>query len=184
VKTFFTSVATFLSQLSINCHQHNYLMVFININYMTLMQDIPLCFQNNIWHTNWQSNTAVFITIYNLRATCFDSFESSSGPSMNRNKTIYWLDSLGSDHWRAWWWLEGVETCSPEVVDCNKNCCVWLSIWMSYIINSMAACFDQKLVIFRPVRNINIKLQYANSFYGKTEISVFRVSHVLVSSKI
>jgi hypothetical protein len=39
--------------------------------------------------------------------------------------------SLGSVHWRAWWWLEGVETCSPEAVDCNKNCCVWLSICMS-----------------------------------------------------
>jgi hypothetical protein len=26
------------------------------------------------------------------------------------------LDNLGSAPWRAWWWLEGVETCSPGVV--------------------------------------------------------------------
>jgi hypothetical protein len=77
-----------------------------------LMQDIPMCFQ---WQyktcINGSQNTTVFITIYYLRST----------------RRL--LRVLG--RWRAWWWLEGVETCSPEVVDRNKNCCVLTAIYLS-----------------------------------------------------
>jgi len=41
----------------------------------------------HVRHINGTQNTTVFIIIYYLRATCFDSFESSSGPPMNRSKT-------------------------------------------------------------------------------------------------
>jgi len=40
------------------------------------------CMWNNVRHINGSLNTTVFIIIYYVRATCFDSFESSSGPPM------------------------------------------------------------------------------------------------------
>jgi hypothetical protein len=49
----------------------------------------------NVKNINGSQNTTVFIIIYYLRATCFDSFESSSGPPMNRPKTIYFIVHSG-----------------------------------------------------------------------------------------
>ena len=61
-------------------------------------RDLPVCSvvlaakvllpNDNVRHINGSQNTTVFIIIYYLRATCFDSLESSSGPLMNRPKTI------------------------------------------------------------------------------------------------
>ena len=42
-------------------------------------------------HINDSQNTTVFIIIYYLRATCFDSLGSSSGPPMNRPKTMKYI---------------------------------------------------------------------------------------------
>jgi hypothetical protein len=42
------------------------------------------------------------------------------------------LDSLGSVQWKAWWWLEGVETCSPVIVDHNKTVVFWLPFYILY----------------------------------------------------
>ena len=46
----------------------------------------------------------------------YTTYLSAWDPRVHEN-----LDNLGSVPWRAWWWLEGVETCSPGIV---VNCCV------------------------------------------------------------
>jgi hypothetical protein len=48
---------------------------------------------------------------------------------------------FGSVQWRAWWWIEGVETCSPVTLDIVINCCVWLPKYMSYfVIRNTSGC--------------------------------------------
>jgi hypothetical protein len=41
--------------------------------------------------------------------------------------------NLGSVPWRAWWWLKGVETCSPEVT--------------FYILYNKLLCFDRYFIL-------------------------------------
>ena len=49
---------------------------------------IPTCLSNTYIVQNISQNTTVYYIKYYFRATCFDSFESSSGPSRNRSKFL------------------------------------------------------------------------------------------------
>ena len=68
-------------------------------------------YSKDLLHTKYKNIsqiTTVYYMKYNFRAKCFDSFESSSGPSTNRSKFInvygaFWdpectinIDKLGS----------------------------------------------------------------------------------------
>ena len=80
-----------LNAVVLKCHKYSEVILGV---------DIPLCYHNIFISTvnstrynnnkdiQMSQNTTIFIIIYYLRATCFDSFKSSSGPPMNRPKTI------------------------------------------------------------------------------------------------
>jgi len=53
------------------------------------MLDIPMCLPNTYkYKISVERHQSLLLNNCYLKATCFDSFESSSGPSWNRSKII------------------------------------------------------------------------------------------------